>query len=107
MVRFVCNFKDSILHKKSQSVNRRHNTSLPHSRTTETPDLPPQVVRRPSTGVTPCPTWLPELPHSGFPRPPYPGPLPNFSPGIGGHQLDFTRFNTQFPRLGSSDGYQY
>ena len=105
--RFVRNFKDSILHKKSPSVNRRHNTSLPHSRTTETPDLPPQVGRRPSTGVTPCPTWLPELRHSGFPRPLYPGPLPNFAPGIGGHQLDFTRFNTQFPSLGLSDGYQY
>ena len=62
-----------------------------------------------SVDGTPCPTWLPELPHSGFPRPPYPGPLPNFAPGIGRHQPDFTtRFNyTQFPSLGSSDGYQY
>ena len=42
--RFVRNFKDSILHKKSPSVNRRPNTSLPHSRTTDTPDLPHRLV---------------------------------------------------------------
>ena len=80
-------------------------------RTTETPHLTPStslVGTSPSTGGTPCPSWLPELPHSGFPRLPYPGPLPNFAPGIGRHQPDFTtRFNTQFPSLGSSDGYQY
>ena len=40
--RFVRNFKDLILHKKSSSSNRRHNSSLPLPRTTETPHLTPQ-----------------------------------------------------------------
>ena len=34
--RFVRNFEVSILHKKSSSSNRRHNSSLPLPRTTET-----------------------------------------------------------------------
>ena len=42
--RIIRNFKDSILHKKSPFVNRRYNTSLPHSRTTETPDLPHRLL---------------------------------------------------------------
>ena len=89
--RFFRIFKDSILHKNSSPSNRRHNSSLPHSRTTETPDLTPHtphVGRRPFTGVTPCPTWLPELPHLGFLRPPYQwrnvAPVAPASPGGGG-----------------------